>query len=112
MTSPGKPTTTPTNLARKAAGTFVPDHRPQAGTLAWFQEQCRTGEFRPVLEQFCRDQPEMLYVDRVMVETVHPDYVQGYIPYAARDHESRSPFICEVLFHLNPITQACVRVSV
>ena len=90
-------------LAKKVAGTFVPDEAAQLPTtLAWMTEECRRGRFAKGLRKFCAEQPEMLDGNLALVEQITSDCIQGRIPARCFDHESEKTFPVEVRFTLNP----------
>ena len=99
-------------LAKKVAGTYVPDEAAKLSTtLAWVTEECRHGRFAAKLRRFCAEQPEMLDSNVALVEQVTGDYIQGRISARCFDHESDKTFPVEVRFTLNPRSGELRRVS-
>lgn len=99
------------NWAKKVAGTLVEDQSlRQEAVLAWVQKQCRTGSLRQFVNQFSEGQSEILDPGLVLVESVKNDQIECCIPCRVADHESRSTFLQEVRFILNPVTGETKRV--
>lgn len=97
--------------AKKVAGTLVEDQAlQQDAVLAWVQKECRSGSLRQIINQFAEGQTEILDPGLVLVETVKGDQIGCCIPCRVADHESRSTFLQEVRFTLNPVTGETKRV--
>jgi hypothetical protein len=102
--------------AKKVAGTLVEDQAravlEQNAVLAWVQKECRSGSLRQVVDKFAEGQAEILDPALVLVETVKVDQIECCIPCRVADHESRSTFLQEVRFTLNPVTGQTTRLLV
>jgi hypothetical protein len=97
-------------VARKVAGTFIADSTLNAPPVfAWLRDQTRRGYLAQYVQQFCRDQPELLDPALVQIESLSGECIQGWIPCKLFDHESNSPFAHEVHFRLNPQTGQVLR---
>jgi len=96
------------DLARKIAGTFIPE-QPKPPVHEWLQGQLRTGYLRPVIEKFARAQVEALDTSRVQVEEVTAALIRCRIPRFVVDHESPKPLRDDVEFDLNPLTGEALR---
>jgi len=90
-------------LARKMAGTFIPESR-KPPVVEWLQEQLRSGFLRPAVEKFVNAQTEALDGSRVQVDELTPERVRCRIPRFVVDHESPRPLRDDVEFDLNPLT--------
>jgi len=100
----------PSELAKKAAGTFIASKLPVASPmLIWLTEQCRQGYFASCVNNFCRIQTETLDPLLVVVESVNDKGFQCRIPCRCYDHESEKVFDSEVSFSLDPTNNACIR---
>ena len=99
--------------AKKVAGTLVEDQArivlEQHAVLAWVQKECRSGSLRQVVNQFAEGQPEILDPGLVLIEAVKGDRIECCIPCRVADHESRSTFLQEVRFTLNPVAGQATR---
>lgn len=103
--------TTPSETARRIAGTFVEDDpAPKAPLAAWIQAECRTGCFRETLLETIQQQDEPLNVELAVVEKIDPDKITVRIPCRVADHESTSTFGLDVFFQINPLTHKAQRV--
>jgi len=110
MISPAKKSTTPSDLAQQAAGTFISDSvSTLSGLCRWLTECCRQGELREAIEKFASDQPEPLQVNLVLVEAYDEKGLICILPCRLSDHESTATFPVEVRFHLNPETKELMR---
>lgn len=99
------------DLAKKAAGTFVPDAAPSLPTvLAWTTEQCRHGVLAQAVKKFCEAQTEMVEPSRVVVESITSECIHCRIPCRCSDHESAGTFDFDVRFVLDPRSGVCRRV--
>lgn len=97
--------TTPSDVVRQIAGTYIEDSAPPASPLhRWIQAECRVGAFREAIEKFSAQQPEPLRVDLCQVETVTNDKIILRVPCRLVDHESPSPYATEVQLAINPAT--------
>lgn len=100
----------PSEVAKKAAGTFIADAAPLLPTvLGWITAQCRRGALAGAVKAFCEAQPEMLEQSLVMVESVTSDRIQCRIPCRCYDHESDGTFGTEVRFSIDPQRGTCNR---
>jgi hypothetical protein len=98
-------------IAKKAAGTFVPDDiftLPE--TLAWATQECRTGSLKEPVRKFCAVQEEILDQSVVIVESVATDCIHCRIPCRCSDHETAEAFDFDVRFVLDPKSGECRRV--
>lgn len=101
----------PSETAKKAAGTYVPDVYPQLPkVLAWATQECRSGSLMLPVKKFCDAQSELLDQSTVIVESVTADCMQCKIPCRCSDHESAGTFDFVVRFVLDPQTGNCRRV--
>jgi len=97
-------------LAKKAAGTYIADSYDKLSTvLAWVTLQCRTGALAEAVSTFCKGQPERPDQTLVLVEGVTADCIHCRIPCRCYDHEASSTFDSDVRFKLNPQTGECCR---
>jgi hypothetical protein len=104
--------TTPSNLAKIVAGTYIADSEGKAKTnpvYAWVQKELREGSLKTVVESFAKDQQEFLDPALVLVETVGPNEIECVIPCRQFDHESTSTFMAEVRFKVNPTSGQATR---
>lgn len=95
------------DLAKYVAGTYVQESEGKATSnpvFAWLQNQCRSGDLRPVVEAFVAQQTEILEPALVLVETIGPDVLTCCIPARLSDHESPKTYLAEIRFTLNPVT--------
>jgi hypothetical protein len=100
----------PTELAKKVAGTFVPDESMKLGrTLAWATEECRIGRLGEHVKKFCDSQSELLDPALVLVEQVGADCLHCRIPCRCCDHESAKTFPLDVRFSLDPSSGKTLR---
>lgn len=98
-------------IAKKAAGTFVPDAIFKLpNSLAWATEQCRTGSLKEPVRKFCEAQEEILDQSTVVAESVTADCIHCRIPCRCSDHESAGTFDFDVRFVLDPRSGVCRRV--
>jgi hypothetical protein len=98
--------------AKKIMGMYVAEGAaPAQPTIRWFQEELRSGQFRPALDEFARNQPEELDAGVCRVDEINASGVTGRIPCYAYDHESRHPFSTEVGFRLDPLNGNVSRLS-
>lgn len=103
--------TTPSEVARRIAGTFVEDDAsPKPALWAWIQAECRTGCFREALETAIKGESEPMRVELTLVEKIDPDKITVRIPCRVADHESTSTFEMDVRFELNPLSLCAKRV--
>lgn len=92
----------PSEQARLAAGTFVEDTAPKlTGLRSWLTEQCRT-TFRESIAKFAASQEEAPDPSLVVVESWDDVALHCLLPARVSDHESKSTFLAEVRFKLNP----------
>jgi hypothetical protein len=102
---------TPSELARRIAGTYIEDDAtPKTPLLDWIQAECRHGCFRKTIEECAKEHLEPLRTDLVTVESVDPNKITLKIPCRVADRESTSPFAADVTFELDPKTLRIVRV--
>jgi len=97
--------------AKRIIGTFIEDKKPAAPTLAWMQEELRTGRLRASLKRFAQAQEEILDPNLVQVDRLTDSAVYGRLPCSVCDRENRSPFRYDVEFELNPLTGRVLRRS-
>jgi hypothetical protein len=100
------------DLASIVAGTYVQDSLGKAKdspVIAWVQKECRVGSLRPAVESFAKEQQEFLDPALVLVESVGTGQIECVIPCRSADHESKSTFMTEVRFKINPATGHAVR---
>jgi hypothetical protein len=100
------------SLARIVAGTYVEDSQGKAKehpVIAWVQKECREGSLLPAIKSFIKEQQEFLDPALVLVESVSNGQIECVIPCRSADHESKSTFMTEVRFKMNPTTGAAVR---
>jgi len=101
----------PSETAKKAAGTFIPDTVVQLpNTLAWATAECRSGSLKVPVRKFCDAQEEIIDPSMVIVESVTNDCIQCRIPCRVSDHETAGTFPFDVRFVLDPQTGVCRRV--
>jgi hypothetical protein len=99
-------------LAKKLIGTFILDNPGvKPPTLAWAQEECRSGSLREVVEGFIKRQEEPLEADLVLVESVDTNGINCVIPCRMFDHEAPSAFAAEVRFRVNPSDRTALRLE-
>jgi hypothetical protein len=92
----------PSDQARLVAGTFIEDAAPKLkGLQAWLTEQCRT-TFRGPIAEFAATQEEAPDPNLVLVEGWDETMLHCLLPARVCDHESKSTFLVEVRFKLNP----------
>lgn len=100
----------PSDIAKKAAGTFIPDALPMLPKVrAWLTQECRSGTLAPAVKSFCEAQSELLDPSLVLVESMTSDCIQCRIPCRQYDSEASSPFDTEVCFSLDPQKGTCRR---
>ena len=93
------------DVARHAAGTFIPDEAGQLPpALYWITCQLRAGSLAEYVRSFCAGQIEILDPSLVLCESVTRDEIQCRITCRCYDHESTGAFSLDVLFTLNPVT--------
>jgi hypothetical protein len=97
-------------VAKKAAGTYVPDDRPKQPTWAWMTRELREGSLAPAVKRFCESQPETVDPMLVQIVEISPLRLKCRLPCRMADHESVKTFEAEVLFSLDPLTGAAERV--
>jgi hypothetical protein len=99
----------PSERASRAAGTFVEDEAPKLkGLRAWLTSQCRS-RLAPAIQEFAAAQEEKPDPSLVIVESWDQDRLHCLIPVRVSDHESKSTFLAEVRFTLNPLDGNCLR---
>lgn len=99
-------------VAKKAAGTFIPDAAPLLPNVrAWLTQECRSGMLAPAIKDFCEAQSELLDPALVLVESVTSDCIQCRIPCRHFDSEATRPFDTEVCFSLDPQKGECRRTA-
>ena len=97
-------------LIEQILGTFIPDEPPKkSGTVAWAQQECRSGRLMAAVKKFCEAQPEPLDYKKVLVDGVTTDELLCRIPTKLSDHENPSAFRVDVEFKLNPSTGKATR---
>ena len=90
-------------LAKKLVGVYIADSiRDLPPTIAWAQEECRTGSLRSLLDRFAARQPEPLDMSLILVEKIEGDGILAKVPCKMRDRESTHPFVTEVRLRINP----------
>lgn len=100
----------PSEIAKKAAGTFVADSLPLLPNVrAWLTQECRAGALASAVRNFCEGQSELLDPSLVLVEGVTSDCIQCRIPSRQYDSEATSPFDMDVCFTLDPQKGLCRR---
>ena len=102
----------PSPLVKRLVGVYIADSaRPLSSTVAWAQEECRTGSLRPLLDRFAARQPEPLDMSLVLVEKIEGDGILARVPCKMRDRESTHPFETEVLLRINPLLREVERLE-
>jgi hypothetical protein len=104
--------TTPIDLARIVAGTYIFDSEGKAKAnpvYAWVQKELREGSLKPAVESFAKEQQEFLDPALVLVETIGPNEIECVIPCKHFDHEGTGTFMAEVRFKMNPTTGQAMR---
>lgn len=98
-------------IVKRIAGTFIEDTPSSLLTpvVAWMQQELRAGRLRECVDQFAKQQTEMLDASLLLVDEVRPDVVVCRLPCRLCDHESPGTFKSEVVFTLNPVTGVCIR---
>lgn len=93
------------DLARKAAGTFIEDvPAPGSPVLRWLQEECRTGRFKECVTKFAQGQDALLQPELVRVEFVTENGIICVIPGRHTDREDTHTYLVEVRCVLDPLT--------
>jgi hypothetical protein len=104
--------TTPTNLARIVAGTYIADSEGKAKAnpvFAWIQKELREGSLKPAVDAFAKEQQEFLDSALVLVEAIGPNEIECVIPCKHFDHEGAGTFMTEVRFVMNPTSGMATR---
>jgi hypothetical protein len=99
-------------LAKRLAGVYIADSaRPLPSTVAWAQDECRSGSLRSLLDRFAARQPEPLDMSLILVEKIEGDGILAKVPCKMRDRESTHPFATEVWLKINPLLREIVRLE-
>ena len=99
-------------LAKKLIGIVIADDtRPKPSTVAWTQEECRSGGLRSAVDSFIAEQAEPLDADLLLVEKVDESGITCRIPCKVFDHESPHAFRTDVWLKLDPIKRTAERLN-
>lgn len=104
--------TTPINLARIVAGTYIADSEGKAKAnpvYGWVQKELREGSLKEAVASFAKEQQEFLDPSLVLVETIGPNEIECVIPCKHFDHEGAGTFMAEVRFTMNPTSGQATR---
>lgn len=102
-------TTTPSELVRQIAGTYIKDEKlPVPPLQERIQMECRSGIFSEAIENCAREQPEPLRTDLAVVEKIDPAKITLRLPCRVVDHEGT--FTADVAFELDPLAMRARRI--